>query len=214
MSAEQQGSPEWHAARLGCITASRIADVMRKPKTKGGTSAARRSYVLQLVAERLGVSQIEMFQSSAMVWGTNTEPQARAAYEAAQGVLVAECGFIKHPMFTDAGASPDGLVGNDGLIEIKCPGTTTHLSTLLSCDIDPDYLAQMQWQMACTRRKWCDFVSYDPRLPSPNDLFIKRVFRDDVVIDAMNHESAMLLEEVSKSLSALVALHTQNKETL
>ena len=168
----EQGTAEWHAARCGKVTASRIADVIAK--TKSGPSASRGNYMAELVCERLtGVPQ-DSYKSPAMEWGTNNEPLARLAYESAGGVLVTEVGFVSHPTIIDAGASPDGLVGDDGLLEIKCPNTATHIDTLLSGKVPERYNTQMQWQMACTNRQWCDYVSFDPRLPESMQLFITR----------------------------------------
>lgn len=160
-----QRSPEWMQCRMGKVTASRVADIMRKGKS--GPSASRKNYMAELVCERLTGAKAEGFESPAMAWGTENEPFARAEYEARNICIVEEVGFVVHPTIPMAGASPDGLVGDDGLIEIKCPNTATHIETLITGKVDPDYLYQMAWQMECTGRTWCDFVSYDPRLP-PN----------------------------------------------
>jgi len=189
-----QGTDEWFAARLGKVTASRVADVIAK--TKSGYSTSRDNYMAQLVCERLTNTKDAGFSSAAMAWGTETEPLARAAYEAATDVLVDEVGFINHPTIDAAGASPDGLVGKFGLLEIKCPNTNTHIDTLLSQQVPGKYNTQMHWQMICTGRHWCDFVSFDPRLPSELQLFIKRVEYDSVY-------GAMLEKEVIKFLAEL-----------
>jgi putative phage-type endonuclease len=172
-----QGTGEWFAARCGKVTASRIADVMAVTKT--GPAATRKNYMAQLITERLTGEVAPTFSNAAMQWGTDTEPMAREAYEQAQLVGVERVGFVDHPTIVMSGASPDGLVGSDGLVEIKCPNTATHLETLESGKIADKYMKQMMWQMACTAREWCDFVSYDPRLPENMQLFIKRVERDD-----------------------------------
>jgi hypothetical protein len=138
-----------------------------------------------------------------MEWGTAQEPHARAAYEAVGGVLVQEVGFVPHPSIPDAGASPDGLVGVDGLIEIKCPYTATHIETMLSGKIPDRYNTQMQWQMACTGSEWCDFVSYDPRMPQNMRLFLARTVRDDLAIRAMETEVITFLQELSDKVAAL-----------
>lgn len=173
-----QGSPEWFAARCGKVTASRIADLTAQ--TKSGWGAGRANYMAQLIAERLTGTVAESFTNAAMQWGTDTEPQARAAYEFFQNETVTEIGFVDHPTIPMSGASPDGLVGSDGLVEIKCPNTATHIDTLLKCNVPAKYIKQMQWQMACTGRKWCDFVSYDPRMPEHLALFVKRVESDGI----------------------------------
>jgi putative phage-type endonuclease len=168
-----QGSDEWFAARLGRVTASRIGDVLAK--TKSGWGASRYSYMGELIAERLTGRPNESFTTTAMQWGKDNEAKARAAYEFKHDKVVTEVGFIEHPRFEGlAGASPDGLV-EDGLIEIKAPSTITHLDTITSGNIPTRYQLQMQWQMECTGRGWCDFISFDPRLPENLQLFVKRV---------------------------------------
>lgn len=196
-----QGSPEWHALRLGKVTASRVSDVIAK--TKSGYSASRANYMAQLIAERLTGTTAEAYTNAAMQHGTETEPEARAAYEFYQGVTVKEVAFVSHPKIDQAGCSPDGLVGDDGLTEIKCPNTATHLETLLGQAVPSKYDAQMQFQMACTGRKFCDFVSYDPRMPENMRLFIKRVPRDDAKIKEIESEIASFLLEMAVKLSEL-----------
>ena len=158
MAEIEQRTDEWFAARLGKVTASRVADVMAKTKT--GYSASRDNYMAQLVVERITGERAESFTNAAMQWGTDQEPFARAAYEAAKDVMVEEEGFVPHPTIQMAGASPDGLVNDDGLVEIKCPNTATQIETLLTGAIPSKYVAQMQFQMACTGRAWCDFVRH------------------------------------------------------
>lgn len=196
-----QGSPEWHAARAGRVTASRIADMMAQ--TKSGWGASRANYMAELVAERLTGQVAESYSNAAMKWGTETEPQARAAYEFLQGVSVAEVGFVVHPAISQSGASPDGLVGDDGLLELKCPNTATHIETLLSGTIPEKYVKQMQWQMACTERQWCDFASFDPRLPARMQLFVKRVCRDAAFIGEIEKAAMAFLAEVEAQVASL-----------
>lgn len=203
----QQGTPEWFAARAGCVTASRMADVMARTKT--GYGAARANYMADLIVERLTGAKTEGFTSAAMQWGTETEPQARAAYAFMMDADVAEAGFDLHPTIPDLGASPDGYVGNDGLIEIKCPNTATHLDTLLNDAVPQKYLLQMQTQMACTGRKWCDFVSFDPRLPDEMQLWVKRVPRDADLIAEIEAEAVKFLGELAAKLDALRARYMQ-----
>jgi putative phage-type endonuclease len=205
MSEIIQGSDEWKALRLGKVTASRVADVVARTKT--GYGASRANYMAQLIAERLTGTAAESYTNAAMQHGTETEPEARAAYEFYQGVTVKEVAFVPHPKIDQAGCSPDGLVGDDGLVEIKCPNTATHLDTLLGQAVPSKYDAQMQFQMACTGRKWCDFVSYDPRMPENMRLFIKRVPRDDKRIAELESEIAAFLLEMAVKLSELNSIY-------
>lgn len=198
-----QGSAEWFAARLGKVTASRVADVIAKTKT--GYSASRANYMAELIAERLSGARSEGFTNAAMQWGTDKEPDARAAYCFMRDVDVAEVGFIDHPTIAMTGASPDGLVGDDGMLEIKCPNTATHLETLLGAVVPAKYFSQMQWQMACADRQWCDFASYDPRLPEPMRLFIQRVPRDADWLRATEEDVAAFLSELDAKIDALTA---------
>lgn len=197
----EQRTDEWFTARLGKVTASRISDVMAK--TKSGWGASRANYMAELIVERLTGQKGDSYQNAAMMWGTNTEPLARAAYEAHRGVLVEETGFVPHPSGAMTGASPDGLVGDDGLVEIKCPNTATHIDTLMSDDAPPKYFAQMQWQMACTGRAWCDFVSFDPRMPEEMQLFVVRVERDDTWITMAEEAVQAFLSELDEMVSKL-----------
>jgi putative phage-type endonuclease len=199
----EQRTPEWFAKRLGLVTASRIADVMAKTKT--GASASRSGYMAQLITERLTGTPTEGFQSAAMEWGTEQEPHARAAYEAREGVLVDEVDFVRHPIL-EAGASPDGLVGEDGCIEIKCPNTSTMLEYIEDRSVPRKYLLQMQWQLACTGRNWCDFVAYDPRLPEHLQLLVIRVPRDEGVIAEIAGEVGRFLTELRDRVERLQAV--------
>ncbi len=196
-----QGTEAWLLARCGKVTASRIADLMAG--TKSGWGASRANYAAELVAERLTGTPAEKFTNAAMNWGTTTEPEARAAYEFARDVEVIEVGMIEHPTIAMSGASPDGLVDDDGLLEIKCPNTATHIDTLLSGKVPEKYRLQMLWQMACTGREWCDFASYDPRLPEEMRLFVTRVQRDDEAIAEIEREVRAFLAEVDQTVSAL-----------
>jgi len=188
-----QRTDDWFAARLGKVTASRVADVIAK--TKSGYSASRENYMAQLIVERLTGKLTESFSNAAMEWGTEQEPHARAAYSARTGELVEEVGFLCHPVIEGAGASPDGVVG-DGLIEIKCPNTATMLEWILTRTIPARYMAQMQFQMACTGAKWCDFVAYDSRLPEHLQLLIIRVPPDETRIAEIEAEVSMFLGEL------------------
>jgi len=198
----EQRTDAWFEARIGKVTASRVADVIAKTKT--GYSATRDNYMAQLVCERLTGQKGETFTNAAMQHGTETEPLARLSYEVAQNVLVDEVGFVPHPSIEMAGASPDGLVNDDGLIEIKCPNTATHIETLLSQTVPGKYNTQMQFQMACTGRKWCDFVSFDNRLPAELQLFVKRVPRDDAFIKQIEAEIVQFLAELDDKITKLM----------
>jgi putative phage-type endonuclease len=197
----EQRTPEWFSARLGRVTASRVADVVAKTKT--GYSTSRANYMAELICERLTGTQGAFYSNAAMQWGTETEPMARAAYEGSIGALVIETGFVPHKTISMAGASPDGLVDEDGLVEIKCPMTATHIDTLLSGFVPSKYINQMQWQMACTGRKWCDFVSFDPRMPEGMQIFIKRVERDDALIAELEKEVIDFLNELDTKIAQL-----------
>ena len=201
MTSISQGSAEWHAIRVGKVTASRVADVVAK--TKSGWGASRANYMAELIAERLTGEAAERFTNAAMNWGTEKEPDARAAYEFFRDASVVEIGFVEHPTIVMTGASPDGLVSDDGMVEIKCPNTATHLETLLTQTVPAKYNTQMQWQMACTGRKWCDFASYDPRLSEEMSLFVKRVERDDKTIAELEKDVSAFLAELDEKLSKL-----------
>lgn len=203
-----QGSDEWKALRCGKVTASRVADVIAK--TKSGWGASRFNYAAELIAERLTGVAAEGFTNAAMQWGTDQEPSARMAYEFMQDVTVEQIAFVAHPSIADAGASPDGFVGESGIVEIKCPNTATHIDTLIKQEMPAKYITQMMWQMACTGRKWCDFVSYDPRLPESMQLFVKRIERDDKLIAELESEVIVFLDtEVSNKVGALRQLYEQ-----
>jgi len=201
MSDIEQGTDEWFAIRCGKVTASRVADVIATTKT--GYSASRANYEAQLICEILTGKPAESFSNAAMQWGTETEPLARAQYELKTGEMVNQVGFVVHPMIEQAGASPDGLVGSEGLIEIKCPNTSTHLDTLLAQKVSSKYITQMTWQMVCTGRKWCDFVSYDPRLPENLQLFVQRIELDEDYAKKLQNEVVMFLVEVNEKVEKL-----------
>lgn len=198
-----QHSPEWFSARLGRVTASKVADVVAR--TKSGWGASRANYMAALIAERMTGEQMETFSNAAMQWGTDTEPMARIAYEFRLGIDVEDCGFVQHPTIDMAGASPDGMVGSTGLIEIKCPNTATHIDTLLGASIADKYVKQMQWQMVCAGRQWCDWVSFDPRMPEATRLYIKRVPRDDGLIATLEKDVREFLAEIDEKIAALNA---------
>ena len=204
----EQRSDAWFSARLGKVTASRVADVIAK--TKSGYSASRDNYMAQLICERLTGQQGESFTNAAMTWGTETEPLARSAFEAYADVMVEEVGFVSHPTIEMSGASPDGLVGLFGMLEIKCPNTATHIDTLLTQTVPSKYITQMQWQMACCERQWCEFVSFDPRLPQDLQLFVKRVEFNQTYVAMLEEEVINFLEELEIKVAKLTNLKVKN----
>ena len=205
----EQLSPEWFAARLGKVTASRIPDLLAKTKT--GWGASRANYAAQLIAERLTGQPQESYGNAAMQWGIENEGYAKTAYEFHRDQEVLPVFFLDHPRIKMAGASPDGLVGELGLCEIKCPQTATHIETLINRVIPTKYINQMQFQMACAERDWCDFVSFDPRMPEHMRLFVARINRDNKTIEQMEKDVAEFLDELETRVSKLTELY-QRKE--
>lgn len=199
-----QGSPEWHAYRCGRVTASRVKDVVSKT-AKGEWGAKRRDYAAELICERLTGVKAAGYTDALMQWGIDTEPQAREVYALVHDVEVTQVGTVEHPTLAWSCASPDGLVGTDGLVEIKCPKTATHLDTLQDEKIPGEYLKQMMWQMACTGRAWCDYVSFDPRLPGEMQLYVQRVHRDEKVIAELTGHIVTFLDEVADTVAKLQA---------
>jgi putative phage-type endonuclease len=198
----EQGTAEWKELRLGHVTASNVADVMAKGKS--GEAESRKKYKTKIVAERLTRQGQDSYFNAAMEWGVEQEPYARMAYEVTTNVLVDKTGFWHHPDIAFLGVSPDGLVGDDGLVEIKCPQTTTHLDYILDDKVPAKYFKQIQCQLWVTGRQWCDFVSFDPRLPNRNQLFIKRCPRDDAFIAEMEAEVREFLTEVNFLVTKLI----------
>lgn len=196
-----QRTDDWFQDRLGAVTASRVADVMAK--TKSGYGAGRANYMAQLVCERLTGEREQGFCTAAMQRGIDLEPQARAMYEFHSGNAVVETGFVLHPKIAMCGASPDGLVGDKGLCEIKVPNTATHIATLRGGAIDDRYVKQMHLQMLCTGREWCDFISFDDRLPEPMQLHVKRVELDRELATEMEAEIVKFLTELDEAVADL-----------
>lgn len=196
-----QGTPEWRQARCGSLGASRIADALAR--TKSGWGASRDNLMAQLICERLTGIPADTYTNAAMQWGIDTEPQARAAYSFHSGFDVVQVGIIRHPKIVGTHASPDGLVSGDGLVEIKCPNSATHIETLLGATVPDKYIKQAQWQMACTERHWCDWVSFDPRMPESMRLFSKRIARDEKMISVMEAEVAVFLRELESKVHGL-----------
>ena len=201
VAAIQQGTAEWHQLRLGKVTASRVADILAK--TKSGASASRGNYLIELALQRVTKTIEESYTNAAMEWGTQTEPQARVAYEVATGNFVDQVAFVNHPTIAGFGCSPDGLVANDGLIEIKCPNSATHWSYIKANEPPQKYIIQMQAQMAVTGAKWCDFVSFDPRMPERSQLLIVRIPRDPEFILFMEAEINQFLSEVEVEVNLM-----------
>lgn len=197
----EQGSAEWKAARVGSLGASQIADALAT--TRSGFAASRANVMSTLIVERLTGQPVETFVNDAMRRGTEKEPDARIAYEFAHGVTVVQCGLFRHPTLTGTHASPDGLIGDDGSAEIKCPNTATHVETLLTEKVPEKYIKQIQWQMACAGRSWTDFISYDDRTPPELRLFVKRINRDDAMIANMEKEIAEFLAELDAKIAHL-----------
>ena len=198
----EQGTPEWQALRVGKLSASRVADMLATVKT--GESASRKNLKADLIVERLTNQKTESFTNGAMSWGVETEPQARAAYEVMTGNFVDQIAFVDHPTISMFGCSPDGLVDDEGLIEIKCPNSATHLEYLETQTIPKKYITQMQTQLCVTGRQWCDFVSFDPRLPEPLNLLIIRVERDEEYISMIESEAIKFLQEVQDKVDNLL----------
>ncbi|MDA3939611.1 MAG: YqaJ viral recombinase family protein [Spirochaetia bacterium] len=194
----EQGKEEWLNIRLGKITASRVAGILKG--SKGSYLASRKNYMAEKVCEILTGQQGEHFVSKEMQWGTDNEPLARSAYEAITGNTVEEVGFIIHDSISDLGSSPDGLIGTDGGVEIKCPNTATHLELLLGGKVKRDYIIQMNVNMMCDNRKWWDYVDYDPRLPDEYSIFIQRFQRDEKLVA----EITMEVIKFNAELDALV----------
>ena len=196
-----QRDNDWYAARCGKATASRFKDVLARLKN-GNPAADRQKYLTELVVERLTGQPVPAYENAAMRWGTEQEAVARAAYEQRTGATVEETGFVAHDTLM-AGCSPDGLVDWDGLIEIKCPhNSAVHIETLLN-GMPAEHTAQVQGQMWITGREWCDFVSFDPRMPEPLQLHVQRINRDPAFIADLKRQVAEFLAEVGAQVEAL-----------
>ena len=195
-----QGSQAWLESRMGKVTASALSNVMMAK-----TAAGYQNYMAQLICERLTGEPVETFKSAAMEHGNETEPQARAFYEMETGNDVVECGFIQHATLANSGASPDGIIGDLGLVEIKCPQPAKHIKNLMGGTIDKAYMLQMQWQMECTGREWCDFVSFNPSFPAHLQLHVQKVKRDQEMIEDITAAVTSFLSEMESKLRVLEA---------
>lgn len=198
-----QGSPEWLDARCGKVTASRVADVLAVKKDLKPT-AERERYLMELVGERLTGLTTSHYLTGPMLDGQEREPQAAAAYDLLHDVDTVKVGFVPHPRIPMFGASPDRLVGDAGLLEIKAPTLRTHLDTLLCGQIPEQYLPQMRAQMACTGRQWCDFASWHPGVPAHLRLWVKRLHRDDAQIAKDEAAVVAFLAEVDARVAKLL----------
>jgi putative phage-type endonuclease len=197
----EQGTDEWLHVRLGKVTASGVADVLAKTKT--GTSTSRGNYLIKLAIQRVTGQIEESYTNDAMQWGIDNEAQARVAYEIASNCFVDQIAFVDHPTIKWFGASPDGLVDSNGLVEIKCPNSATHWEYFKTKTPPKKYYIQMQAQMACTSREWCDFVSFDPRMPERSRLLIVRVPRSNDFISDMENEIKEFLNEVEAEVNLM-----------
>lgn len=197
----EQGSAQWLQERVGRITASRVSEVLSKyARGKEGETAERRNYRIDLIVERLTGVTTENFVSPEMIWGRDNEDSARSAYEMENQVLVERVGFVLHPTLDYAGASPDGLIGNDGGLEIKCPKPATHYRWREENRIPPEHEPQLLKNMLCCEREWWDFQSFDPRFPDGVNSFIKRMYRDELRIKAMEEEIVRFNDEIESAL--------------
>tara|TARA_R110000824_G_scaffold95990_13_gene230379 strand:- start:635 stop:1282 length:648 start_codon:yes stop_codon:yes gene_type:complete len=206
----EQRSPEWFEARLGKVTASRVGDAMDTLKN-GNPGMKRKNYARELLAERITGVEAEFYVNKAMQWGTDHEDEARNLYAFQTDADGEDVGLVLHPWIDNAAASPDWLVGSDGLVEIKCPNSTTHLDTLLANDVPTGNLLQIHFQMICTGRDWCDFVSFDPRMPGEMSMFIKRVHRDADMDDQINLSIEAFLDEVDAAEAAIRDRYTMSE---
>jgi len=191
----EQGTDEWLKVRLGKLTASNFSDVMAK-----GTGKTRKDYMIKLATERLTGLPEESYTNSSMQWGIEHEAEARAYYESLYGRTVEQVGFVEMNEFV--GCSPDGLVGEDGLIEIKCPKSSTHVANILDNRMQTCYTAQVQGQLWVSERKWCDWISFDPRVTS-NPFFMVRVERDDKYIRVLQEETEQFIKELQEIIEKL-----------
>lgn len=210
MSGDLQHTAEWHAERLGKITASRIDDVLAKPRKGGETSRTRENYKAHLMLERLTGKPREEFNSWDMQRGVEMEPLARAAYEDALGVMVEAVGFVEHPKIPMAGCSPDGFVGEEGMVQFKAPKAATHFEWLSKGGVPMEHRKQMAFELACCPdRKWNDFVSYHPDMPEHLRLFVTRYHREDIFIAEIEAEVAKFDAEIEEAIR-----HLPNGKTL
>lgn len=199
-----QGTPEWFEARAGSLGSSQLSAAIARAQSGTGRGTTSKNLMIDLALERITGKPLETFQSQAMLVGKEREPRARELYSLVRDVEVREVGLVRHPRLKGTHSSPDGLIGEDGCVEFKCPNRRTHFETILSRkSIDRRYILQVQWHMACTGRMWCDFVSYNPDFPPNAVFFVKRIDRDDAFIEALEEEVRDFLFEVESRVREL-----------
>lgn len=195
----------WLNRRCGRLTGSRVYDALHRLKKGSGYSTGRLTLLKSLLAERMTGESVDHFVSAPMKWGLQQEPNAKMAYEVQTGYQIQKCGFILHPTIEDFGATPDGLIDHDGCLEIKCPNTDTFLDFRVSQTIPVEYEWQMAAQLACTGRKWCDFVMYDPRVKRMENIIIQRFTPHKVAwIDMVELEAKAFLDELDRMWEILI----------
>jgi hypothetical protein len=202
----EQGSEAWRAIRAGKVTGSRINDVLTQARKKGDVSKVRQGYMFELIAERLTGIPEEQYSGFWPDHGKEFEPLAAAAYEVLFDQVLQKVGFIVHPTMPFAGCSPDRLLGDRGIVGIKCPKTTTHLRWRQKNSCPEEHVAQLYWELCCTGREWADFVSYDPRLPEPLQLFAVRVFPEKALMTEMENQVKAFEDEIKESIKAINAV--------
>ena len=198
----EQGTEAWLEIRRGKVTASKMKDVMAKGRGKE-PSKTRQKYMTQLLVERLTGQSEDFYVNAAMEWGTEHEPQARLVYEFLHDVEVKQIAFADHPTVEMFGASPDGLIGDDGGLEIKCPLSSTHIEWMLADEVPVEHVKQMMTCMAVTGRKWWDFMSYDPRMPQHLQTFVKRLDRDEQMVVKIEDATQKFNAELSERIEQL-----------
>ncbi|UNE54435.1 lambda exonuclease family protein [Bartonella machadoae] len=202
----EQRTAEWFQARLGKVTASNVYNILSKT-AKGLPTSKYEDYKIKLMTERLTGEISQSYITPSMQWGIEHEEDALKEYEFIYDADVIKCGFIPHPTIEMAGASPDGLIGEDGLVEVKCPQSTTHLRFFMYDEIKPEYIAQMQFQMACTGRKWCHFISYNPQFVGRSTglrMKVKRIHRDDEQIEQLTKAVEVFLAEIEQDMEQIL----------
>ncbi len=191
-----QDSKAWTAARVGHLTASRMKDVLAISKRDGKPLEVRDAYLMELVSERIIGGAVDHYVTAAMQWGLDHEIEAKCAYGQVKNCDVDPAGFILHPSIEFFGASPDAFIGSDGLCELKCPTTAKHLRWILAGVVPEEHKPQMIAQIACTGREWVDFVSFDPRVPARQRVFIRRFVPTAEELDLVETQATLVRQEV------------------
>ena len=208
---QEQRSDEWFQARMGRLTASRVYDAVKKT-AKGNYYAARDTYMAELIAERISNKPMPSYKSWAMQWGIDQEGPAKEAYQLLKGTAVKDCGFIKHKGIPWFGGSPDGLVGDEGIIEIKCPETAKHLNTILTQEVDESYVYQMNTNMIVSGAEWCDYVSFDPRIEGEMSIFVKRFYLDEEIAIEIEDEAKLFIKEMLDKIDKMLQYYPRTRE--